>query len=197
MVLRGLSIEGLGTGLSGLKFNSAAKLVVERCTIQNFTQHGIEFSPAAITSQLIVSDTTINNNTSAGIQVAAVSPGVANVAITRMRLLQNNYGILASSGVVNVRDSVFSANTSAGARASGLSSPVQLNIDDSTISDSVSPGYGIYALGTQASVFVSRSIITNNGTGVRNAGGTVSSSSDNRIFGNTNLGATMTPVAQQ
>jgi hypothetical protein len=73
----------------------------------------------------------------------------------------------------------------------------QLNIDDSAISDSVSPSYGVYALGTQASVFVSRSILTNNGMGVCNAGGTVSSSSDNRIFGNTNLGATMTPVARQ
>ena len=197
VVLRGLSIDGIGTGLSGVKFLAGGKLVVERCTIQNFTQNGIDFGPAAVTSQLIVSDTTINNNTSAGIQVAAVSPGVANVAITRTRLLQNNYGILASSGVVNVRDSVFSANISAGARASGLSTPVTLNIDDSTISDSVSPGYGVYALGTQASVFVSRSIITNNGTGVRNAGGTISSSSDNRIFGNTNAGASMTHVAQQ
>ena len=197
VVLRGLSIDGIGTGLSGVKFLAGGKLVVERCTIQNFTQNGIDFGPAAVTSQLIVSDTTINNNTSAGIQVAAVSPGVANVAITRTRLLQNNYGILASSGVVNVRDSVFSANISAGARASGSSTPVTLNIDDSTISDSVSPGYGVYALGTQASVFVSRSIITNNGTGVRNAGGTISSSSDNRIFGNTNAGASMTHVAQQ
>jgi hypothetical protein len=44
---------------------------------------------------------------------------------------------------------------------------------------------------------VAQSCAKINGTGVHNAGGTTSSSSDNRIFGNTNLGATMTPVAQQ
>src|SRR5436305_2079853 len=43
VVLRGLDIEGLGTGLSGIKVLSAGAVHVENCTINNFTQSGIEF----------------------------------------------------------------------------------------------------------------------------------------------------------
>ena len=197
VVLRGLSIDGIGTGLSGVKFLAGGKLVVERCTIQNFTQNGIDFGPAAVTSQLIVSDTTINNNGAAGIQVLATAPGVANVAITRTRLLQNTYGLLAKSGTVSIRDSVFSANSLAGIKAQGTTAAVQIAIDDSIISDNISPSIGVISQGALASVLISRSIITNNGTGALVAGGVLSSSSDNRIFGNTNPTTGLTPLAQQ
>src|SRR5690349_24119023 len=41
VILRGLDFEGLGTGLSGIVFNSGAALHVERCTIRAFTSFGI------------------------------------------------------------------------------------------------------------------------------------------------------------
>ena len=34
--LRGLTIEGLGSGLSGILFNSGANLAIENCVIRNF-----------------------------------------------------------------------------------------------------------------------------------------------------------------
>src|SRR5215813_11842497 len=45
VVLRGLDFEGLGTGLAGIKVLAAGAVHVERCTINNFTQIGIDFVP--------------------------------------------------------------------------------------------------------------------------------------------------------
>src|SRR4051794_5850864 len=42
VVLRGLDIEGLGTGLVGIKVLAAGNVHVENCTINNFTQNGID-----------------------------------------------------------------------------------------------------------------------------------------------------------
>src|SRR5947199_5258577 len=68
VVLRGLDIEGLGTGLSGIKVLSVGSLHVEKCTINNFTQSGIEFVPTSatvITNQLYVSNSIVRNNVGA------------------------------------------------------------------------------------------------------------------------------------
>src|SRR3954463_16583068 len=42
VILRGLDIEGLGTGLNGIRWLSAAILQIDRCTINHFTQPGLE-----------------------------------------------------------------------------------------------------------------------------------------------------------
>ena len=71
VVLRGLDIEGLGTGLVGIKvLGGLAALHVEKCTINNFrgtNGSGIEIAPTvAGTMQLFVKDTIIRRNGSAG-----------------------------------------------------------------------------------------------------------------------------------
>src|SRR5215472_4474313 len=45
VVLRGLTFDGLGTGLAGVKFNTGGSLYVENCFINDFTAFGIDFSP--------------------------------------------------------------------------------------------------------------------------------------------------------
>jgi hypothetical protein len=65
IVLRGLDIEGLGTGLDGVKFLTGGALFVEKCTINHFTGSGINFSPgsgSAAAAQLFVTDTIVRNN---------------------------------------------------------------------------------------------------------------------------------------
>src|SRR5215470_5495362 len=44
VVLRGLTFDGLGTGLAGIKFNSGGSLYVEDCFINNFIAFGIDYS---------------------------------------------------------------------------------------------------------------------------------------------------------
>src|SRR5262249_51882036 len=53
VVLKGLDIEGVGTGLAGIKFNSGASLVVQDTIIRNFGTAGslgIAFNPSGTSS---------------------------------------------------------------------------------------------------------------------------------------------------
>src|SRR5882724_12138683 len=66
VVLRGLDIEGLGTGLSGVTVLTGGTVEVEKCTINNFTVNGINFVPTVSGSKLEVLDTIVRNNGNAG-----------------------------------------------------------------------------------------------------------------------------------
>jgi len=64
--LRGLVIDGLGVGRSGLQFDTGVALHVQNCVIRNFEANiaagGIFFTPHGSNQQLFVSDTIIFNN---------------------------------------------------------------------------------------------------------------------------------------
>src|SRR5436305_10403403 len=67
VVLRGLDIEGLGTGLDGIKgLGGLAALHVEKCTINAFrgsNGSGIEIAPTtAGTTKVFIKDTIVRNN---------------------------------------------------------------------------------------------------------------------------------------
>ncbi|MCS4293153.1 hypothetical protein M2375_001359 [Comamonas sp. BIGb0152] len=71
VVLRNLSIEGLGTSASGIQVRSASKVLVEHTQIQGF-QNAIEVQSGA-NAQLLVQRADIVNN-----RAAAISMGDAN-----------------------------------------------------------------------------------------------------------------------
>src|SRR3954453_18986166 len=76
VILRGLDIEGLGTGLDGIKvLGSLAALHVEKCTINAFrgtNGSGIEIATSSGTTQVYIKDTIVRNsgqNTGGGILI--------------------------------------------------------------------------------------------------------------------------------
>src|SRR5438874_13599846 len=44
VLLKGLDIEGLGTGLDGVKFLGAGQLYIINCSIRNFTNNGVNMA---------------------------------------------------------------------------------------------------------------------------------------------------------
>jgi hypothetical protein len=63
--LRGLLIDGVGSGTTGIQFNTGASLDIQECLIRNFTADGIRFNAltaTAATSALFVSDTHVAAN---------------------------------------------------------------------------------------------------------------------------------------
>jgi hypothetical protein len=134
VVLRGLDIEGLGTGLNGITVIQGGAVQVEKCTINNFTQSGINFAPTVANSQLHVSDTIVRNNgnfaasTGQGIFVAPGS--LAKATLSRVRL-ENNVAGLKVQGASNttVVDSVASNNATLG--FGGFGSPAILTVERS------------------------------------------------------------------
>ena len=67
--IRGLSINGAGSGINGINVIAASKVSVEDCVIDGFTKHGINVQAGT----LYVSNTTIRNNAGAGINVTGAA----------------------------------------------------------------------------------------------------------------------------
>jgi hypothetical protein len=134
VIIRGLDIEGLGTGINGILVNTGGNVFVEDCTINNFTTAGINFTPTVTGSQLHVSRTHVRNNgtlptTGEGINIG---PTVAATATLERTNVDHNIAglkITTGTGMVTVTESVASNNNFAGWSA-GASGAV-LNLEKS------------------------------------------------------------------
>ena len=86
--IRGLSINGAGSGDNGINIIRATKVSVEDCVIDGFTHHGINVQ----VGKLFVRNTTIRNNDGAGINVT----GSAQAGITDTSLIYNGTGLVGA-----------------------------------------------------------------------------------------------------
>jgi Right handed beta helix region len=196
VVLRGLTFEGLGSGLSGINFLQGSELLVERCDIDDFVTAGINFTPNSAAT-LIVRDSTIHNNghsgalsTSGGILINPATGGSVNAVLDNVRIVNSvGFGIQAQGQAsVTVRNSVIGTNSGYGVSALGVTAATNLMLDHIAISGN-SQG-GILAEGSTALVRISDSTVTDNTLGIRTlSGGAVTSFGNNRILGNVVNGA--------
>ena len=108
--LRGLTFDGLGaTGMSGVVFNSGARLHIQNCLFQGFATAGIAFAPGAGSAgvaQLSIDDATIIGNAT-GIWIKPTGGIAANVALDRVDIVHNDGEGLrvdgtGGSGAINV-----------------------------------------------------------------------------------------------
>jgi hypothetical protein len=163
VVLRGLTIEGLGTGLNGIRFLSGAALHVEKCTINNFTQKGIDFEPNSA-AQLFVSDTIIRNSIAAlagGILVKPAVGGSAKGSLDNVRLEKNAFGLrVEDNSNVTVSNSVSSNNINNGFWAISLAAgPAVINLERTVSSNN---GNGVRSENANATVRMSNVTLMNN-----------------------------------
>jgi hypothetical protein len=200
VILRGLHIDGAGTGLTGVDFQAGGSLYVEKCTISNLTSFGISYEPS-VTNQLFISDTTIENinpgsTTSAGICLSATGKVRATVTIDKTRMEGCGIGLLDKSNGIRalISNSVISgcsfhgiyvlangqlsavhcvlANNATAGIAVNASSAATILISDDTI---VNSGYGLYYGPSRGSILSTRTnSITQNTNNSGQPSGTVS-----------------------
>jgi hypothetical protein len=186
--LRGLDIDGGGSGNVGIQFNSGQSLNIQKSLVRNFSDSGVSFTPSA-TSTLFISDTVVSHNANNGILVVGGSSPVTG-ALTRITATANGVGILVSGSSVSlaVTDSVASTNNY------GIgSSSATATVRNSTVSNNA---VGIASDQTTAVVRVTQSTITGNGTGWQATnGGQVLSYGNNNVGGNTTDGAPTSTLA--
>jgi len=73
VILQGLDIEGLGTGLNGITVTGAIKRVyVDKCWINGFTQNGINMASTTSGAQLLVTNSFITKS-NVGVTIAGTS----------------------------------------------------------------------------------------------------------------------------
>ncbi len=87
VLLEGLDIEGLGTGLDGVKMIGGGKLVVRKCSIRNFTGNGVNVVGSA-NARAFIEDSLITGNRG-GVNLHGAG-GVANTAFVEHSVVDNN-----------------------------------------------------------------------------------------------------------
>jgi hypothetical protein len=176
-----VTLEGLHFGGAGIQFDSGGHLHVVRCSITNGSvpgDAGIKFSPNSA-SKLNVTDTVITNmgsGTGGGIVINPQSGGTAEVALERVTVNGNAFGIAAdgsnSTGGINmtIADSMIAGNAQDRiiATTPGGGAPIGILV---TNTKSVNNGFGIRSIGPNVTVRVDNSKIIGNSTGLSFSGG--------------------------
>jgi hypothetical protein len=179
VVIRNISIQGAGTGLSGIRFLAGKQLHVENVTIHGFTTRGIDMSLAA-SANLYVRNTKITN-ANTGIRVTTTA-GLALAMLDGVHLQGNTNGIeVTTNGRATISNSIISGNTQTGILASASTSVVNVENCQIAFNDTA----GINASVGGATVRISNNHVYNNSSGISiAAGAVVESSGNNRIEGN-------------
>jgi hypothetical protein len=199
--LRGLLIDGVGAGSSGIVFQAGSSLEVQESVIRHFTGDGIDFFTNA-TSSLSITSSLIADNGAHGVSISPTGTGSATVLFNRVELNNNALDGLAMLGTnsnnaitVTVTDSVFFHNNGAGVEANNCGAPTACVTGVSkfimiTNSRIVSNGVGVQSFGLSIFVYLSKSTVQSNGSTCVN-GSHVWSYGDNNISG---LGCTPPPL---
>src|ERR1700689_1593712 len=95
--LRGLIFDGLNASTAGVQVNTASKVTIMNCVIQEFTT-GVNITPSAgATTFVKIQDSTIINNTAALIS-KPTGGAIVNLEIDRARLDSNTGGAMKIEG---------------------------------------------------------------------------------------------------
>lgn len=170
IVLRGLSVEGAGTGANGIVFNSGGTLTVSNCTVMNFAGNtndagnGIKIAHSAGTPKIVVTGTTIANNPHIGLLFLPAGTGTGRVSIDHSTFTNNGFGFnmytafsTGTGGIGGaISNSFLSGNGEAMQIISGSSSQLQLSIDNVS---AMNNDFGLMTDGPRTVILLARSSI--------------------------------------
>src|SRR5258708_3856618 len=205
VMLRGLTFDGLGTGLSAIKILSAGAVFVEECWINHFTGNGantgagIDIEPGAPTTNLNVSlrEVKIRDNSTAGTFAIFIKPagGITVKAALDNVVVENNAGGLRAeaNSQVSARNSQFSFNTGNGVISNGGI----ISLESTMVTNNGANGV-VSQTGGQVRVS-NGAIFDNTGVGLFNNAATVISFGNNSLRGNAggDTSGTINNVGQQ
>lgn len=176
VILRNLRINGIGTGINGIRFLSGKALIVENCDIFGFTNNGIDIASSG--GQVFVTGTSTTNNGRAGLEVESTVNTFVSISKSNFEL--GTYGVYSGSNSrITVTDSNAFGNSSVGFIAAAGSGSAELSLANCT---AASNNEGIQAGGSAAvsKVRVSGVALHGNTVGFQTStNGTISSFGNN------------------
>lgn len=92
--IRGLTINGAGTGTHGIRVIAADKVSIEDCVIDGFTTNGVTVQAGTV----FVGNTVIRNNAASGVNVA---PAGAQAALSDSKVIFNGTGLSGPTGSIS------------------------------------------------------------------------------------------------
>jgi hypothetical protein len=196
--LRGLLIDGVGTGGNGIVLTAGSTLNIQDSLIRNFGLAGINVGPAAGTSRLYVANTHVTDNVY-GISVVPSGTGTAQGSLDHVTV-ENSSTVNAAIGfgpgaIFSMSNCVVAGNNGIGINVDATVTSV-VTVENCKITNNA---IGLEASNAGAIVRLNRSTITGN-TGHSffiSGGAFVYSYLDNYIDGNGTDGGTLTTVAKR
>jgi hypothetical protein len=207
VTLRGLTIEGVGTGLDGVRVLAAKEVHVENCQIMGFVNRGIIVNNSSANVNLYVRNTVIRNQTgsaspggnSGAILLRPTGTGSASALIEDSHLDQNTFGLRVEANArATMSDSTTNSNNTFGVHAIvplGGAVPASIILERVVISNNTT---GVQAEGSlNASVRFSNALITQNSFGLSSVNsGQLISFVNNSVAGNGTNGAPTSTTPQ-
>jgi Fe-S cluster biogenesis protein NfuA len=194
VILRNLRINGISSGLSGVRFLSGKDLNIESCYIFGFTQNGLDISLNQATQATVhVYHSVFKNNTGVGIRATNATAPAVKVAVDFTEVAIDNIGIeSAANSNVEINDSMISGGATSGIQADGGAASI-MSIDRSEV---VMNAAGATSSAGSAVVTADTKYAFNTGTALNASGGSIFSFGTNRVHNNGATGSS-TPVTQQ
>ncbi len=172
--IRGISINGAGSGTNGIRVLSANAVFVEDVIIDGFTQHGISVETSAGVTRFVIDSATISNNLGNGFNTFIIGGGSATLSVNNSLFALNNIGFNLSQSV----KSTFQNSIINGNNTGVLVNTGELGMTNCQISAN---GVGVQA-GSGGTIRMSNNSVIGNNTGL--AGTSLVSFGNNLVKGN-------------
>lgn len=182
--LRNLSINGAGTGTTGINYIAGKTLHVENCIISGIkggTGHGIKVS-LTNAGEVTVEDTVIRDCLGNGIESTTTTAQI-NISLDNVNIDKCATGIHMGNGSRGMIRDTTVTHCSVGLTGDQSTLSSETNVESSVIA--LNTTSGIQAGGGAARIRISNVTISQNPVAFAIAGGFVDTGTNNHIFGNT------------
>jgi hypothetical protein len=195
VILRNLRINGIGTGINGIRFLAGKDLNVENCYIFGFTTNGVDVALNQATQASVhILNSVIKQVGGVGVRATNTVAPAVQVAFMNSAAILDTTGLEAADhSRITIQEGVIENAASDGLKSDSPSSDSQITIDSSNVTFN---GNGITAQAGGAIAVANTKIAFNSGTAMNQAGGTITSFGTNRIHTNGATG-TFATAAQQ
>jgi hypothetical protein len=186
--IRGISINGAGTGINGIRILAANSVHLDEVVIDGMTQHGVSIETTSGSPKVFIQDTHIRSVSGNGVN-AFVTGGGVKLAIGGSQIGAAASAVsLSLNTAATISDSMLNGNTTGLVASNATAAVMNCNISNNTTGVSALSGGTVRLFGT---------MISGNGTGLSLGGGSIVSHTGNVFAGNTVDGAPSSSLALQ
>ncbi|HEX8738279.1 MAG TPA: right-handed parallel beta-helix repeat-containing protein [Pyrinomonadaceae bacterium] len=189
VILRHLLINGVGTGINGIRILSAKAVYIEDCHIYGFqgssatTGRGISDERTTANGTLFILNTAVERNEQTNIFISPSATGVVAV-LDNVKLLDSNAnsGLSVRGGsTASIKNSIISANNNFGIVAEADAGGTNVTVENCLITNN---GTGVATVTNAPVIYLSNNTISGNNTGINVYSGSILSFGNNKVVGN-------------
>jgi hypothetical protein len=182
VILRNLRINGIGTGINGIRFLAGKTLILDNCDIFGFTTNGVDIAQNG-NSKVVITNCFISSVGGDGVR-ATTTAGRVDVAIDNTFVDgATGVGIHAVDHSKIVATRTTAAHSGVGFRAESASADAEINLDHCTAIYNTASGVQSGPTGT-GNIILSDTKISYNTPGFTVSTGTIFTFGNNRINSN-------------